>query len=94
MRKFSVADAIQLRFRNSHPEKVRKRHQLSSIHKLMDPINDPYCRNYIDTQTTKPYFKQQIYFMTCSLKWSRIQTTNVMSFGIPNSKLIDEGGII
>ena len=59
----------------------------------MNPINDPYCRNYIeDLQTTKPYFKQQIYFMTCSLKWSLIQTINPMSFGIQNSKLIDVGG--
>jgi hypothetical protein len=40
MRKFSVADAIHLKFRNSHPEKVGKRHQLNSIDNPMDPINN------------------------------------------------------
>lgn len=49
MRKFNVADVIQSKFINSHPEKVRKRHQLNCINNLVDPISDPYYRNYIYT---------------------------------------------
>ena len=49
MRKFNVADVIQSKFINSHPEKVRKRHQLNSFNNLVDPINDPYNRHYIYT---------------------------------------------